>query len=154
MKFGSSGILRMDLQSSYLSEVSSRILYGYFIFLAISFIVIDARYSEFLAIGLLYLCSVLSGFSFFVILAHSQSDIKYAVKQEFYCKAVLSGLYYLASFEDLYSKKCRRCLYSDYCSVDLRALPAVIHILSGIISVPVLFVFVLPLIEIARTQFL
>jgi len=102
----------------------------------------------------LFMLSVIRVSFIFGILAHSQSDIKYAIQREFYCKAMLSGLYYLASFEDLYSKKCRRCLYSDYCSVDLRALPAVIHILIGIIPVYVLFVFILPLIEIARTQFL
>ena len=55
--------------------------------------------------------------------------------------------------QNLYSKKCRRCLYFGYCSVDLGALPIVIHILIGIIPVHVLFVFILPLIEIARTQF-
>jgi len=38
-------------------------LYCYSIFLAISFRVIDTWSSEFLTIGLLYLCSVLAGFS-------------------------------------------------------------------------------------------
>ena len=66
---------------------------------------------------------------------------------------MISDRYYLASFKDLYSRKCRRCLYSDYCSVDLGALPVVIHILIGIIPVLTPFVFILPLIEIARTQF-
>ena len=61
--------------------------------------------------------------------------------------------YYSASFEDLYSRKCRRCLHSDYCSVNLRALPIVLHILISIIPVHVPFLFNLPLIEIARTQF-
>jgi len=41
----------------------------------------------------------------------------------------------------------------DYYSVDLRALPIVLHILIGINSTHVPFVFNLPLIEIARTQF-
>ena len=41
----------------------------------------------------------------------------------------------------------------DYYSVDLRALPIVLHILIGINSTLVPFVFILPLIEIARTQF-
>jgi len=63
--------------------------------------------------------SIIRVFFIFNILAHSRSNIKYAVQQKFYCKAVFSGLYYLASFEDLYSRKCRRCLYFDYCSVDL-----------------------------------
>jgi len=56
------------------------------------------------------------------------------------------GQYYMASFEDLYGRKCRRCLYSDYYLVDLRALPVVIHILIGIIPVHVLFAFILPLV--------
>jgi len=38
-------------------------LYGYSIFFAISFRVIDVQYSEFLIIGLLCLCSELSGLS-------------------------------------------------------------------------------------------
>ena len=41
-----------------------------------------------------------------------------------------------------------------YCSVDLRALPLVLHILISINSTFVPFVFKLPLNEIARTQFL
>jgi len=94
-------------------------LYSYSIFLE-SFRVIDGRYSEFLTIGLLFLCSVLSGFFFiFDILAYFWSDIKYAVQREFYYKAVLSGQYYLASFEDLCNKKGRRYLCFDHCSVDL-----------------------------------
>jgi len=59
---------------------------------------------------------------------------------------VMLGQYYMASFKDLYGRKCRRYLYSDYCLVDLRALPVVIHILIGIISVHVLFAFILPLV--------
>ena len=43
------------------------IFYGYSIFLAISFRVIDVQYSEFLIIGLLYLYSELTGF-FFIFL--------------------------------------------------------------------------------------
>ena len=39
----------------------------------------------------------------------------------------------MGSFKHLYGRKRRRWLYSDYYSVDLRALPAVIHILIGII---------------------
>ena len=42
----------------------------------------------------------------------------------------------------------------DYYSVDLRALPIVLHILSGINSSLCPFVFISPLNEIARTQFL
>ena len=98
--------------------------------------------------------SIIMVFFIFGTLAHSRSNIRYAVQREFYCKTVLSGQYYSTSFEDLYSKKCRRCLFFDYCSVDLRALSVVIHILIGIITVHVLFVFILPLIEIARTEFL
>ena len=80
------------------------------------------------------LCSVSSGFPlssvFWLIL---EKAIKDAVQREFYYKAMISNQYYLASFKDLYGRKYRGCLYSDYCSVDLRALPAVIHILIGII---------------------
>jgi len=97
--------------------------------------------------------SIIRIFFFFGILAHSRSDIKYAVQREFYCKAVLSDQYYLASFEDLYSRKYKRCLYFDYYSVDLRALPIVIHILIGIIFVPVLFVFILPLSKLRGRNF-
>jgi len=60
----------------------------------------------------------------------------------------------LASFEELYSMKYRRCLYFDYCSVNLWALPLVIHILIGIILVPIFSMFILSLIEILRTKFL
>ena len=72
---------------------------------------------------------------------------------EFYYKATILDYYYLTSFEDLYSRKCRRYLCSDHCSVDLGELPLVIHILIGIIPVHVPFVFILPLIEISRMQF-
>jgi len=57
--------------------------------------------------------SIIRVFFIFDILAHSRIDIKYAVQREFYYKGMLLDQYYLASFEDLYSKKCRRCLYSD-----------------------------------------
>ena len=96
------------------------------------------------------LCSELSGFSFiFSILAYSRRAIKYAVQLEFYCTATTSvsiiwyrsKMYTAGSTED------------DYCSVKLRALPIVLHILIGINSTLVPFVFILPLIEIARTQF-
>ena len=103
------------------------------------------QYSEFLIIGLLYYAQCYRGFFILSILAYSRRAIKYKVQLEVYCKAVLSGQYYSASFKDLYSRKCKRCLYSDYCLVDLRALPAVIHILIGIIPVPVLSVFIYPL---------
>ena len=136
------------IELSFRRRYSDFLLYS--LFLAISFRVIDAWYSEFLTIGL-YLFSVLSGFYFiFGILACFRSDIKYAVQREFYYKAVLSGQYYSRSFEDSYSRKCRKYLYSNYCTVNLRALPTMIHILFGIIPVPVLFVFILPLIEITR----
>ena len=96
--------------------------------------------------------SIIGVFFIFSILAYSRRAIKYAVQLEFYYEVVLSGQYYSTSFEDLYSRKCRRCLYFDHCSIDLGALPLVIHILIGIISVHVLFVFILPLIEIAWAQ--
>ena len=112
--------------------------YSYSLFLAISFRVIDAWYSEFLIIGLLYYAQYYQGFFIFSILAHSQSNIKYAVQREFFYKVMLSGQYYSTSFEDLYNRKCRRCYI----------------LIIGIIPVPVPFVFILPFIEIARTQFL
>ena len=144
----------MDLLSGYLSEVSSqnslRIFYtlGY-IFQRDRCLIQNSQLSVFFI-----MLRTIRVFFIFSILAHSQSDTKYAVQREFYYKAMLSGMYYSTSFEDLYSRKCRRCLYSDYCSVNLRALPVVIHILIGIIHVLAPFVFILPLIEIARTQFL
>jgi len=160
----SSHFLRVDLQSGYLLEVF-RILYGYSIFLVIYFRVIDVQYSEFLMIGLLYLCSELSGFFFiFGILVYSRSNIRHTTHRDSITdsssstaaclsdKEVISGQYYMASFEDLYGRKCR-CLYSDYCTVDLGALSVVIHILIGIILIHVLFVFISP-IKISRTKFL
>ena len=88
-------------------------------------------------------------FFIFSILAHSQSDIKYAVQREFDCKTVLSvsiirhcsKIYTAGSAEE------------DYYSANLRALPIVLHISIGMNSTHVPFVFILPLIEIARTQF-
>jgi len=77
------------------------ILYGYFISLAISFRVIDARYSEFLVIGLLCYAQYYQDFFIFSFLAYSRRAIKYAVQLEFYCKVVLSGQYYSASFKVL-----------------------------------------------------
>ena len=58
---------------------------GYSLFSAISFRVIDAWYSEFLIIGLLYYAQDIRVFFIFGVLAHSQSDTKYAVQLEFYC---------------------------------------------------------------------
>jgi len=57
-----------------------------------------------------------------------------------------SKIYTAGSAEDVYTL--------DYCSVDLRALPVVIHIVIGKIFAPIPFVSILPLIEIVRTQFL
>ena len=51
---------------------------------------IDAWSSEFLIIGLLYYVQYYQGFLYLQYSGHSQSDIKYAVQREFYCKAVLS----------------------------------------------------------------
>ena len=53
------GYSQIDQRSGYLSEGGIRIFYGYSLFLAIFFRVIDAWSSEFLTIGLLYLWSVL-----------------------------------------------------------------------------------------------
>jgi len=94
----------------------------------------SSRYSGFLVIGLLYYYA--QGFLYLRysgILLHSH-DVSSII--QYYSK-------------DLYSQKCK----DDYCSVDLRALPIVFHILIGINSTVVPFVFNLPLNEIARTQF-
>ena len=83
----------------------------------------------------LLLCSGLSGFSlssvFWLMLGG------------------LSSKQYNWNSKDLYSRKCGGWFYS----ANLRALPIVLHILIGINSIFVPFVFILPLIEIARTQF-
>jgi len=95
------------------------------------------------------LCSGLSGFplsSVFWPLLGELSSMQYNWSS-------ITKQYYSTLFKDLYSQRCRRYLYSDYCLVNLRALPIVLHILISINSALVLFVFNLPLIEIARTQF-
>jgi len=151
MKFGSSGILTMDLQSSYLSEVGIRV--SLLIFYILGYILQIDRY---LVFGILYyrsslLCSVLSGFSlssvFWLILG-------VILTMQYSGDSIAKQCYQVSIIRHLYIRKCRRCPYSDYCSVDLRALHAIVHILIGIIHVPVPFVFILPLNEIARTQFL
>ena len=48
------GILQIDLDLAIFQKTAVGILYGYSTFSAISFRVIDAWYSEFLDIGLLY----------------------------------------------------------------------------------------------------
>ena len=58
----SSGILRIDLERVIFQKSVVGILYGYSIFSAISFRVIDAWYSEFLIIGLLYYAQDYQGF--------------------------------------------------------------------------------------------
>ena len=121
-------ILRIDLVRVIFQKSVVGILYGYSIFSTTSYRVIDAWYSEFLIIGLLYYAQYYQGFLYLQYSVYSRRAIKDAVQREFYCKAVLSDQYYLTSFEDLYSRKCRRCQYSDYCSVDLRALSVMIHI--------------------------
>ena len=88
------------------------------------------------------LCSGLSGFSlssiFWLILGGLSS-------MQYNWNSIAKLCHQSVLFEDLYSRKCRRCLYSDYCSVDLRALPIVLHILIDIIPILVPFVFILPL---------
>jgi len=59
-----------------------RFFYGYPLFLAISFRVIDAWSSESLTISLfLFMLSIIRVFFIFGILAHFRSDIKYAVQR-------------------------------------------------------------------------
>ena len=104
------GILWIDPDRVIFQKSVVRILYGYSIFSAISSRVIDAWYSEFSIIGLLYYAQDYQGFLYLSILAHSQSDIKYAVQREFYCKVVLSvgiirhcsKIYTAGSAEDTY----------------------------------------------------
>ena len=132
--YESSGILRMDLLPGYLSEDGIRdslrlfFIHGY-IFQS------DRR----LVFGILnYRSSLLcSGLSRFFL-----STVFWLIP-----RATLSMQYSGNSIAEL------RCLCSDYCSVNLRALPIVLHILIGIDSALVLLVFNLPLNEIARTQF-
>ena len=92
--------------------------------------------------------SIIRVFFIFGILAHSQSNIKCAGQREFYCKTVLFDI-----VRKFIQQKVQKMSNSGYCSVDLGALPIMIHILIDIIPVHVLFVFILPLIEIARKQF-
>ena len=84
------GILWIDPDRVIFQKSVLGILYGYSIFLDISFRVIDDWYSEFSIIGLLYCARYYQGFLIFSILAYSQSGIKYAVQRKFYCRAVLS----------------------------------------------------------------
>ena len=86
------------------------IIYGYSIFLVISFRIIDARYSEFLIICLLIMLSIIRISFIFGILAYSRRAIKYVIHRKFYCEAVLSGhiirhrskIYTEGSAEDIY----------------------------------------------------
>jgi len=95
-------------------------LYNFSIFVVISFRVIDVQYSEFLII-VLYLCSVLSGFSlsseFWSILRvilsmqHISNSFTDSSSNTASClsdKELISSQYYMASSEELYSRKCRR----------------------------------------------
>ena len=142
-------------RSGYLSEVGS--LDSLWVFYILGFIL---RSDWWMVFRILNYRSSLVTFStfrvFFIlsILAYSWRAIKYAIQLEFYCEATTSDQYCLASFKELYSMKYRRCLYFDYCSVNLWALPLVIHILIGIILVPIFSVFIFSLIEILRIKFL
>jgi len=92
LKFGSSGILRMDLQLGYLSEVSSKDSLWVFYILGCIFLSNRRQVFRILNYRCSLLCSVLSEFSFiFSILVYSRRAINYAVQREFYCEAVLSG---------------------------------------------------------------
>ena len=130
-----------------------RFFYSYSLFLAIFFRVIDAWSSEFLTIDLLSYVQHYHGSSsssvFWLILEvilnihhikNSITDSSSSTTLGLSDKEIILGQYYMTSFEDLYDKKCRRWLYSDYYSVNLKVLPAVIHILISVIPVPVLFV--------------
>jgi len=88
----------------------------------------------------LVMLSIIGVFFIFSILAYSRRAIKYAVQLEFYYKEVISDQYYLASFKDLYGRKCRRYLCSDHYPINMKMLLLVIHILIGINHVHVPFV--------------
>jgi len=87
-------------RSGYLSKVSSRDSLWVFYILSyifhsdrcLVFKILNYRYSSFML-------SIIGVFYIFSILAHSRSDIKYAIQQKFYYKAVLSDQDYSTSFE-------------------------------------------------------
>ena len=93
--------------------------------------------------------SITRVFFIFSILAHSQSNIKYTVQREFYCKAVLSVCIIQHRLKNYTAESAE----DDYCSVNLRALPIVLHILIGIIPVLVPFVFIYPLSKLRGRNF-
>jgi len=89
-----------DPRSDYLSEVGIRV--SLLLFYILGYILQSDRYLVFGILNYrpsLFMLSIIRVFFIFSILAHSRSDIKFAVQRVFYCKAVLSGQYYLASFE-------------------------------------------------------
>ena len=135
----SSGILRIDLRSGYLSEVSNLVSLWLFYILGYIF-----QSDQRLVFGILnyrssLLCLVLSGYSLSSVfrsilgvilsihyIGNSITVSSSSTTSGLSDKEIISGQHYMASFEDLYSRKCRRCLYSDYCSINLGVLPVVI----------------------------
>ena len=87
------GILQIDLDLAIFQRTAVGILYGSSTFSTISFRVIDAWYSGFLIIGLLYYAQDHQGFLY---LRYSGSFIAQPRHQQ----------YYSVLFEDLYSRKC------------------------------------------------
>ena len=89
------GILQIDLDLAIFQKTVVGILYRYPTFSTISFRVIDAWYSGFLIIGLLYYYA--QDYQGFLYLRYSGSFIAQPRHQQ----------YYSTLFEDLYSRKCR-----------------------------------------------
>ena len=85
------GILRIDPRSGNISEVGIRVFLQ--LFSIIGYILRSDRCVVFGILNYrssLFTLSIISVLFIFSFLALSQSDMKYAVQQEFYCKAVLS----------------------------------------------------------------
>ena len=130
------GILQIDPDLAIFQKSAVGILYGYSTFSITSFGVIDAWYSEFLIIGLLYYYA--QDYQDFLYLQYS---------------GLFSEAYQICSTTGILKIYTAESAEDDYYSVDLRALPLVLHILIGINSTLVPFVLISPLVEIARTQF-
>ena len=83
------GILQMDPDLVIFQKSAVGILYGYSTFSTISFRVIDAWYSGFLIIGLLYYAQDYQGSLY---LRYSDSFIAQPRHQQFYCTATASAV--------------------------------------------------------------
>jgi len=100
----------------------------------------------FLIIGLLYYAQDFRGFLYYTATT-SSVFIYFTATTSSVLFSIILKIYYTATTSSAGNAE------YDYYSVDLRALPIVLHILISINSTFVPFVFNLPLNEIARTQF-